>query len=356
MAIKRKRTGRFGNASKINKHTGLPRPNEEKAPSGTVQTETENRNEEKKILRTAEGCQFVIRLRELHEKKISLLTDNHDDDGMVNYVLSTYTLFDDLDSKSSGDRRDILDLYTQQHFPDLYRQNQKTNMHSRKNQCTHCNGYVVTEVDNGGGVCEDCGLTAWSGLGDANIQNTSYNHKYTKKRVHLYSKIVHFKDYIHLQNGTRNNFIDESVYTVLKKEAHPPYLITPDWVIRTLRQHKLAKLRKHAPRLAMEIGKHWTPVGLSGFQLYNILQMFRKVEYAYSLVDKPDTVKRKVFLSYPYTYYRICQYLDYPDLLRDCKLLKSRKLLQKQDTLWKLTCEKAKIDYKGDLDHLALYK
>ena len=356
MAIKRKCTGRFGNARKIHNSTGQKRPDEEKTHSKTIQTETTTPNEGAKITATTAGCVTITRLRQLHEEKIKSLTTSNDEDAMIEYVLSTYNLFDDLDIKSSGEKRDLLELYLQNYYPDLHKKEQQTTMHERKYNCSYCNGPIIVEISNGGGVCENCGIEAWTGLGDANMQNTSFNHKYTKKRVHLYSKIVHFKDYICLLCGTRNNYIDPKVYETLKAEAHPPLLITPTWVIAVLRKHKLAKVRKHAPRLAMEIGKHWIPVQITGFELYNVLKTFHKIEYNYSLITKPGVVKRKVFLSYPYTYYRICQHLGYLHLLRDCRLLKSLKLLQKQDLLWKLTCEKAGVEYKGNLDHLALYK
>ena len=354
------RTGRWSHARKF---PNLPRsngPDEQKTTGNDIFPKFTDTNEietgKKRILQEPERNDPIAEFRNLHEKKIEQLTQNQSSNDLVEYVLKTMNILDNMASTPLYNRHDILENYIQNYYPDLYQKQKRSLMNFRKYRCKFCEGDIETAIREGDATCSSCGLLALEGTGGNGLNITSYNHNYCIKRVHLYSKIVHFKDYICLLWGTRNGHIHQHCIEKLQKLAQPPLLINPDWIIQQLKIHNMTKLQKHAPRLAMTIGHHWKPVEMTGIQFYNILKKFRKIELFHKYMDKPTNSKRKVFLSYPYTFYRICELLGYYHLLRDCKLLKSRKLIKVQDCLWQCVCKHGGLKYLGDLDYLGIYK
>jgi hypothetical protein len=286
----------------------------------------------------------------LHNKKVEELTYT---DKLVDYLLNTCDIDSHLKTASPANALDIVVHYLQRYYPQYLQHDVNA-----CDTCPHCDGDVKTDMSGCTGVCTTCGAVAFEGIGQASTHNTSYNHQVTPRRVHRYSRIVHFKDYICFMCATRGGHMDPDVTEYLKQVLRPQDA-TPDEIIRMLVRRKWGKYRKHAPRLAVEIsGGLWQPIKISGMQLYSILNRFRLIDLCFNEARAlfKGCVRRKVFFSYSYIYYRICMLEKLPHLVRDCKMLKSRRLLASQDAMWRCVCAVSNMLYEGPLESLGIYK
>jgi hypothetical protein len=286
----------------------------------------------------------------LHARKVQELTYT---DKLVDYLLDTGDIEAHLKTATPSGALDIVVHYLQCHYPQ-YLQHCPIAI----DVCPHCDGDVKTDDRGCTGVCTSCGAVAFEGIGQASIHNTSFNHQITPRRVHRYSRIVHFKDYICFMCATRGGYIDPDVLEYLTEELKPENT-TPEEIIRVLVRRKWGKYRKHAPRLAVTISNGlWQPVKIAGMQLYAILNRFRLIDLCFNEAKAifTGTVHRKVFFSYSYIYYRICMLEKLPHLLRDCKMLKSRRLLASQDAMWRCVCAVTGFIYEGPLESMGIYK
>ena len=165
----------------------------------------------------------------------------------------------------------------------------------------------------------------------------------TLTKIHRYKRIVHFKDYMRSLHGeipcTLLPEDEEKIKMALGTGA-----ITPTTVLAALKKTKLNhKHRKHKEFLAwMLSGREWKSTTILHADYTKMCKLFRAIE---RLWDKPsfkrNKGRRKVFMSYPYVFWRLAQLVGQEEAYcKDVKLLKSKVLLQKQHDLWLEVCRK----------------
>lgn len=199
-------------------------------------------------------------------------------------------------------------------------------------------------VDCGGaGVCAECAIVAWEGLGPDQGKNLSYERsRTTLYRIHRYVRLVHFKDLMRALQGEMPCKLppddEERVRACLGNTG----AITPTTVLAALKKCKLTKkFRKHKEYLAWYLSeRRWTGVVIRHADYMQMCKMFKVIERMWDLKSsKKFKGKRKVFLSYPYVFWRLSQLIGHDEeYCRDVQLLKSKKLLAKQHELWKGVC------------------
>jgi len=201
------------------------------------------------------------------------------------------------------------------------------------NRCEHCGGYIV-HCGNSSGVCADCAVVAWEGLGPDQHLNLTYERKIsTRHRIHKYNRFVNFKDMlrrIQANNRCEMKVTQRQELSVLLKASNLP--ITPKLILVCLRKMGvLEKHRRHKERLAWEYGR-WNAVTMLFDEYANMCIWFKRVMYAWDRLDHRRD-RRKVFMNYAFVYDQICQLLHYTHL-RVVPQLKSDKLYAKQVNYW----------------------
>ena len=210
-------------------------------------------------------------------------------------------------------------------------------------ECAECGGYLI---DCGGsGVCTDCAVVAWEGLCIAAKNTMTYERcQTTRVRIHRYVRLVHFKDYMRSLHGEIPCKLTAADEERVVLALEPGTAITPTTVLAALKKCKLNyKHRKHKEFLAWKLsGRTWRSSVILHADYVQMCKMFRAIE---RLWDKPSFKrlkgKRKVFLSYPYVFWRLAQLIGKERAYcKDVHLLKSKILLQKQHELWSVVCRK----------------
>ena len=210
-------------------------------------------------------------------------------------------------------------------------------------RCPECRGYLVDCT--GSAVCEDCAVVAWEGL-CIEVKNTmSFERRgRTLTKIHRYERLVHFKDYMRSLHGDipcKMAAEDESKLKAALADAD----ITPTNVLVALKQCKLNnKHRKHKEFLAWKLsGREWKSTTILHADYIRMCKMFKVIERLWDKQNfKRVKGKRKVFLSYPYVFWRLAQLVDKErEYCKDVKLLKSKVLLQNQHRLWSAVCQRS---------------
>lgn len=91
----------------------------------------------------------------------------------------------------------------------------------------------------------------------------------------------------------------------------------------------------------MSIITRRSPVELSQEQRDKLIELFRIIQKPFNRFRG----KRKNFLSYSYTMYKLCELLGYDDLLPYLPLLKAPANLLKADRIWKMICKECRFQY-----------
>lgn len=220
----------------------------------------------------------------------------------------------------------------------------KYELHAAMYRCPDCSGQLIDCT--GSGVCEDCAVVAWEGM-CIEVKNTmQYDRvRSTLYKIHRYNRLVHFKNFMRSIQAQIKCKLPTPTRTAIQSALKDAHNITPTAVLAALKKCKLShKHRKHKEFIAGTLSSwRWQAVQLSHAHYVKLCRMFKTIE---RLWDKPSFKrrkgKRKVFMSYPYVFWRLCQLLDCVGYCKDVHLLKSKPLLAKQHQLWGNVCQSLK--------------
>jgi hypothetical protein len=193
-------------------------------------------------------------------------------------------------------------------------------------------------------VCTNCGLS----LFEMNIQESpGYKEmeNYEYRPYFRYKKSSHLNTHLaKLQAKEKVDIPQEVIQGVMKeisKHRLDPKKINQTKVREFLKKLGFTKYYSNSIYIINIInGKE--PPTLSPQMEDRIRFMFDMVQPVFQKY-KPD--KRKNFISYPYTIYKLCQLLEYNEFLPYLRLLKNPEKLQAQENLWKVICKELKWEF-----------
>lgn len=207
--------------------------------------------------------------------------------------------------------------------------------------CSKCGSVCAVCAETNSVTCTQCGLVNCVTFLGNDQDHMSFDQlsRLDRKHPHLYDRLVHFRNYI------RRLMAEETVKVPL---AHDQTLraildgfpcIDPRTVEVAIKQTKLGKLYSpHCVQLARLLG-NYKPVQISGIDVYNLLQLFRRVSRHWHYYRKEIAPGRKSFLSYSFVFYQLAFNLGHSEWTHDVKLPRHTRTLWKQVAIWEKICK-----------------
>lgn len=200
--------------------------------------------------------------------------------------------------------------------------------------CVTCQGYML-KIDEGE-VCIECGIVDATSTIENIGTNCSYQDRIAPRyKTHRYERLVHFKDYMNMLLGSTLPRISEHVLKTIRLELDGDACSVEE-VDRALTSLKLNKKhKKHRYWIAGQMyDEENQPVVIEAFDYYELLKLFCRVEWIWKFHHSEIAPTRKVFLSYPFVFYKLCHIMERPEYTRQVQLLKSPKLLAVHEHYW----------------------
>jgi len=157
-----------------------------------------------------------------------------------------------------------------------------------------------------------------------------------------YKRLNHFKETLkQLQGLTAYNVPLEIIsrvraFTASKSIAFES--LVPGFIRDILQQIKLSMYYEHSVSICAAINKDFKPVRTSASTRMKMLLMFLELENVFPKALKNLQSTRKNFISYHFTLCRISQLIGIHGMCKSTRLLKSGKLFEEQDKIWKEMC------------------
>jgi len=238
-------------------------------------------------------------------------------------------------SMSGGDNRaKLLDRYLSCTDVNYINENVK---HVPIDVCTYCNdSNRKVYVHEGIVCCDNCNSIEYV---ITDNEKPSYKEPPKEVSYYCYARINHLQEWLnHIQGKETTNIPDEVFDDILleikKQRINNVASLTPKKIREILKKLKINKYYEHIPYILNRItgipNPHLTPEIEE--QLKN---MFKEMQVPYL---KHSPAKRKNFLSYSYTLYKLLQLMGQTQYLKYFPLLKSREKLHQQEQIWQKIC------------------
>ena len=207
--------------------------------------------------------------------------------------------------------------------------------------CSNCHSdRVIDDVPQGQYVCTACGLIQQQGVFSGGPAHCSMDRLMNTARVHIhrYSRIVHFKTTIRLNQADSRPMITEDALSRLRLACAGSRQPDVSDVMQGLRKLGLArKLRRHKFTLLVMLGGK-TPDVIAADVVFEMLRMFRRLEYYWNFYHDEIAPGRKVFFSYLFVFYQFAMQLGFAEHTGTHHLLKNKKLSQFQFDCYERAC------------------
>jgi len=200
--------------------------------------------------------------------------------------------------------------------------------------CTECGGECVNCTDESAMYCKQCGYTAY--YLDSNSHTMAYGDTvdYTS---FSYKRINHLNEWLnHFQAKEATPIPDDILHTVMT-------YLKENRIVDVQFNHVKKALTSVCSRKyydqAMQIWCRITnrkPLRLDPVCEEKIKLMFFRIQAPF---EKHRPSGRCNFLSYPYVMYKFCQLLHYEHLLPFLSLLKGKRKLHMQESIFKSICD-----------------
>ena len=210
-------------------------------------------------------------------------------------------------------------------------------------KCPLCGDKMNIKHSNSDIICGRCGYSE-------NIiihsEKTSYKDPPREASYFAYKRINHFNEWLAQFQAKETTEIPEPVYKAIYEEIKKNKKIditelTYKQVREILKKLQLNKYYEHIPHIINYLNGTKAPI-LKRYEEEMLRSLFKEIQLPFSNNCPQD---RKNFLSYSYVLHKLCQLLEYDDILEFFPLLKSREKLQQQDKIWKLICRDLKWEY-----------
>lgn len=209
--------------------------------------------------------------------------------------------------------------------------------------CTECNSVLYLQPDDGVYICLDCGTTECQG-DRLFITSVSNNGEDADILVNIDKKVSSFRDFLHNLQGKKqipvvSNFIEMFKSNLIADGINPDTLSKKD-VMEKLVATKNRKFSR------------FIDIIFSGLRGCDSVKMSLGLEIKFAsrfqtIIDPYERHRpayRKHFLSYAYCAWQFCRLEDKYEFMCLFKLLKDRKKIIQQDTIFKMICDE--LDWK----------
>jgi len=219
--------------------------------------------------------------------------------------------------------------------------------------CRSCkSSETIEDVKEGSVVCTACGIiqstqTLGIDVAHMSIDRLMNGHRHV---VHRYSRVVYFRSFLMSIQGNTRPVLSTEEQASLRLTLGGEKVITGAVVASVIKRLKLSnRLRRHTESIAITMsGGVYKPIVIPTHTFFELLTLFRRVEFWWDHGMSKNMPGRRVFLSYPYVYYQLCHHLKLHHLSGKHHLLQSRKLLGKLHKAYGRLARKAKLT--KDLD------
>jgi len=150
----------------------------------------------------------------------------------------------------------------------------------------------------------------------------------------------HFREYIRQIQGKSRASLPPELFDVLKDEFQKARVeqedITPSRVKAKLRKIDQSRYYEHCESIAATLNPAYRPIDIDAAHEEKLCLMFVQLEDPFERIKHVVVRSRKNFLSYPYTFFKLNELNGWDGYNRNCLLLKSVQLINRQDMWWKL--------------------
>lgn len=239
---------------------------------------------------------------------------------------------------------------------------QKNNQLSNKLQCPVClDSEVLLHDQQATMVCTKCGQVLDNKVQRVTSVKDVYRYQ-SRTDVNFsinyggqtYKRLNHLRECMRQLQGLTIHSVPQKVIDKVKQHMKLNRMVaatmTPTCVRDLLKACHENKQYEHSVSICAAINKTFKPLKIPKKQIVEMSMMFIRLENVFQEAMAAVQPKRKNFLSYHYVLFRLAQLLGFEDKLKhSIRMLKSSKLLQKQDIMWKKMCSCLKWQYAGDM-------
>jgi hypothetical protein len=192
-------------------------------------------------------------------------------------------------------------------------------------------------------VCTNCGYSEYI-LGEE--LGFKEEQEMDKNVVYSYKRDNHFNEWISQFQAKESTSVPDEVITQLQNEFKKQKIkdlieITHEKVKALLKKLDKSKYYEDVPYIATMLNGIKPPTMSQALE-DKLRIMFYKIQKPF---EKHKPAKRKNFLSYSYTLYKLCELLGEDEYLPCFPLLKSKEKLYAQDVMWQKICQELKWEY-----------
>ena len=203
-------------------------------------------------------------------------------------------------------------------------------------KCDTCNIEKTYYPSEGSFICDECG----------DMTDIIIDDDFIIKDISCYHRSGRFKEWLNQFQAKENADIPHEVYQLIIQELKKKRINDYSNLNRDIIREILRKLdyTKYYDNVTFIINKlnNIPPPKISHKLEKKLLSMFEMIENIWNKVKPPG---RKNMLSYPYILHKLCELLEYDELLSSFPLLKSPDVLRKQDRIWERICKELNWEF-----------
>jgi hypothetical protein len=213
--------------------------------------------------------------------------------------------------------------------------------------CSECSGDLVLDHRTGTTACPFCGVSRVGGLG-LGVQQTFADGQASSRTAAPYERISHFKEFIARLEGSERTEIPQIVVHTLLQQCmihridplREPERVTYTFVRTALQRTGYCQFFENSTQLISLLTKR-QPRRFLQEEKDLLTSIFREIQAPF----EKHKGKRKNFLSYSFTLYKICELLGMREMLPYLPLLKAPSNLLAADLLWEKICNDLQYEF-----------
>jgi hypothetical protein len=213
--------------------------------------------------------------------------------------------------------------------------------------CATCNGELVFDHRTGSTTCTMCGVSRAGGMG-LGVQQTFADSQASSRTAAPYERIAHFKEFIARLEGTERTEIPEIVVNTLLLQCAMHRIdpireherVTYAFVRGALQRTGYCQFFENTTQLVGILTKR-QPRRFTDEEKAQLSRIFREIQVPF----ERHKGKRKNFLSYSFTLYKLCELLGMCEFLPYLPLLKAPANLLAADALWEKICNDLNYEF-----------
>lgn len=213
--------------------------------------------------------------------------------------------------------------------------------------CATCAGELVLDHRTGTTACLMCGVSRSGGLG-LGVQQTYADGQASSRTAAPYERIAHFKEFIARLEGTERTEIPEIVVNTLLQQCLIHRIdpmrehdrVTYTFVRSALQRTGFCQFFENTTQLISLLTKR-QPRRFTDEEKTQLTRIFREIQGPF----EKHKGKRKNFLSYSFTLFKLCELLGLREFLPYLPLLKAPANLLAADALWEKICNDLNYEF-----------